>query len=183
VVPGRCVGAQLYRFRHDDRVQFAPCQRAQLDAGLVALQRLRLSLTITRLFFGHVPDRLGGACVALGSVLIEAIGLVLIWLAAVQTIATVGAVLTGAGFALVYPRLGVEAVRRTPPESRGLAMGAYTAFLDVGLGFGSPTLGLIANWAGLSSVYLSGALLVLGAAIISIRLLYAPPREASPIAG
>jgi predicted MFS family arabinose efflux permease len=90
--------------------------------------------------------------------------------------AAVGAVLTGLGYALVYPGLGVEAVRRAPPESRGLAMGAYTAFLDVALGFGSPTLGLLAGWAGLSSVFLASALLVLGAMIIALRLLQRPSK-------
>ena len=84
------------------------------------------------------------------------------------------------GFALVYPGLGIEAVRRAPPQSRGLAMGAYTAFLDVALGFGSPALGLIAGWAGLSSVFLAGALIVLCAAAIAARLLLVPrPLESS----
>ncbi|MBV9778123.1 MAG: MFS transporter, partial [Acetobacteraceae bacterium] len=98
------------------------------------------SLVAARLFLGHMPDRLGGARVALVSVLIEAAGLALIWLAPSQAVAVAGALLTGLGFALVYPALGVEAVRRAPPQSRGLAMGAYTAFLDVALGFGSPAL-------------------------------------------
>jgi MFS family permease len=130
-----------------------------------------LALTAARLFFGHLPDRLGGARVALISDLIEAAGLALIWLSPGQVVAVAGAVLAGSGFALVYPGLGVEAVRRTPPRSRGLAMGAYTAFLDIALGFGSPALGLIAGWAGLSSVFLAGALLVLGASVITVRLL------------
>jgi MFS family permease len=133
-----------------------------------------ISLTAARLFFGHLPDRLGGARVALISVLIEAVGLALIWLSPSQVVAVAGAVLTGFGFALVYPGLGVEAVRRVPPQNRGLAMGAYTAFLDVALGFGSPALGLIAGWAGLGSVFLAGALMVLGTAAIAIRLLYSP---------
>jgi MFS family permease len=132
------------------------------------------SLTSTRLFLGHVPDRLGGARVALVSVLIEAIGLALIWLSPGRTVAIMGSVLTGAGFALVYPGLGIEAVRRSPPESRGLAMGAYTAFLDVALGFGSPALGLVAGRNGLGSVYLTGALLVLSASVIALRLLHSP---------
>ena len=80
--------------------------------------------------------------------LVEAAGLALIWLASGPVMAAAGAALTGFGYSLVYPGLGVEAVRRAPPESRGLAMGIYTAFLDVALGFGSPALGLIAGWAG-----------------------------------
>lgn len=132
------------------------------------------ALVAARLVLGHLPDRLGGAKVALISVFIEASGLVLIWLAPVQACAVVGALLTGLGFALVYPGLGVEAVRRAPPQSRGLAMGAYTAFLDIALGFGSPALGLIAGWAGLGAVFLAGGLVVLCAAAIATRLLLAP---------
>jgi predicted MFS family arabinose efflux permease len=106
------------------------------------------------------------------SAAVEAIGLACIWVAPGRSVAAAGALLIGAGFALVYPGLGVEAVRRAPPQSRGLAMGAYTAFLDVALGFGSPALGLVAGWAGLSSVFLAGTLLVLGASAIALRLLW-----------
>jgi MFS family permease len=129
------------------------------------------ALVIARLLLGHLPDKLGGAKVALVSVLIEAAGLALIWLAPGEVPAVAGALLTGLGFALVYPGLGVEAVHRAPPQSRGLAMGAYTAFLDVALGFGSPALGLIAGWAGLGSVFIAAALVVLCAAAIAMLLL------------
>ena len=95
----------------------------------------------------------------------------LIWAAPGRALAVGGALLTGFGYALVYPGLGVEAVRRAPPESRGLAMGAYTAFLDVALGFGSPALGFVAGWEGLSSVFLTGTLFVCGTALIALWLL------------
>ncbi|GGF39402.1 UPF0226 protein YfcJ [Aliidongia dinghuensis] len=126
---------------------------------------------VTRLIFGHLPDRLGGAKVALVSVLLEAAGQALIWLASGPVLALGGAVLTGLGYSLVYPGLGVEAVRRAPPESRGLAMGAYTAFLDLALGLASPALGLIASGAGLGTVFLVSALTVLCSAVVAVRLL------------
>src|SRR5919199_4902471 len=132
------------------------------------------ALVIARLFLGHLPDRLGGARVALMSAGIEAIGLALIWSAPGRLIAAIGAVLTGIGYALVYPGLGVEAVRRAPPDSRGLAMGAYTACLDLALGVASPALGLIASGAGLGAVFLAGALVVLGAAAVAARVFKGP---------
>jgi MFS family permease len=132
-----------------------------------------VSLVVSRLLFGHVPDRLGGARVALVCVLIEAAGLALIWLAPHVATAAAGAALAGIGYSLVYPGLGVEAVRRALPQSRGLAMGAYTAFLDVALGFGTPVLGLIGGRLGLDTVFLVGALAALGAGAISMRLLFA----------
>ena len=131
-----------------------------------------IALVAARLFFGHLPDRLGGAKVALACVFVEAAGLVLIWIASTPIVATVGAAITGLGYALVYPGLGVEAVRRAPPEDRGLAMGGYTVFLDVALAFGSPVLGLTAGWSGLSSVFLASSVIVLGAAPVAAWLLH-----------
>jgi MFS family permease len=132
------------------------------------------ALVAARLFLGHVPDRLGGAKVALGSVLVEGLGLALLWLAPGPITAAVGAALTGCGYALVYPGLGVEAVRRAPAQNRGLAMGAYTVFLDVALGFGSPALGLVAAAQGFSAAFLLAAMLVLSATGIAARLMASP---------
>ena len=59
-------------------------------------------------------------------------------------------------------------------------MGAYTVFLDVALGFGSPLLGLIAGWAGLGTVFLVTAIIVACAAIIAVRLLVSPAPRKDP---
>jgi predicted MFS family arabinose efflux permease len=131
-----------------------------------------IALVTARLFFGHIPDTLGGAKVALVCVFIEAAGLALIWFASSPALAALGATLAGFGYSLVYPGLGVEAVKRAPPQSRGLAMGAYTVFLDVALGLGSPALGLLAGWTGVGSVFLASAVLVLGAAVVAGWLLH-----------
>jgi MFS family permease len=135
-----------------------------------------LAFVIARVALGHLADKIGGAKVALTSVLIEAAGLALIWFASSAELAFAGAVLTGFGYSLVYPGFGVEAVRRAPPQSRGLAMGAYTAFLDLALGLASPALGLVANEAGIAAVFLASTLVVMCAAGIAVRLLNASSR-------
>jgi MFS family permease len=126
---------------------------------------------LTRLFFSHLADRFAAAKVALICVLVEAAGLALIWLSPALAIALTGAALTGFGYSLVYPGLGVEAVRLVPAQNRGLAMGAYTVFLDVALGFGTPVLGFLADRAGLGSVFGASMLFALGAAGIAAALL------------
>ena len=143
----------------------------------LAFTAYAVALIAARLGLGHLPDRIGGARVALGSALIEIAGLLLIWLAPGALVAAIGAALTGFGYALVYPALGVEAVRRAPPQSRGLVMGMYTAFLDVALGFGTPALGLIAGRWGLGTVFLASAMAVLAATAFA-ALLLAPPAKA-----
>jgi MFS family permease len=127
---------------------------------------------VTRLFLGHVADRYGGARVALICAAIEALGLALIWLSPWSAPALLGAALTGIGYSLVYPGFGVEAVRKLPAQSWGLAMGAYTAFLDVALGFGTPALGLLADVAGLGAAFIASMLAALGAAAIAAALLF-----------
>jgi MFS family permease len=129
---------------------------------------------LARIAFGHLPDRIGGAQAAFVSVFIEAAGLALIWLASSIAVAVSGAGLAGLGYALVYPGLGIEAVRRVPPQSRGLAMGTYTAFFDLGIAVASPALGLVARAAGLGAVFLVSTLVVLGAAGVAAWLLRVP---------
>jgi MFS family permease len=140
----------------------------------VAFTSVSVGFILGRVAFGHLPDRIGGSRVALACVVIEAAGQALIWLAPSAALVFIGAALTGIGYSLVYPAFGVEAVRRAPPMSRGLVMGAYTAFLDLALGVANPALGLLAGHAGLRSVFLASTVVVLCASAIAIRLLRAP---------
>lgn len=130
-----------------------------------------------RLLFGHLPDRIGGAKVALVCVLIEVVGQLCIWQAGTPALVYLGAALTGFGYSLAFPGFGVEAVKRTPPQSRGAAMGAYVAFLDLSLGITSPLAGALARHGDVGTVYLAGSVAVAGAVLIALRLL-APPRAA-----
>jgi MFS family permease len=140
----------------------------------LALTALCTAFMAGRLLFGHLPDRLGGARVALVCVLIEAMGQGLIWLANTSAVVLAGVTLTGLGYSLVYPGFGVEAVSRAPPQSRGLAMGAYTAFLDVSLGLSSPVLGLVASRTGLGTVFVVSTGVVLCAAAVALARVRAP---------
>ena len=126
---------------------------------------------LARLFLGHLADRFVAPRVALLSVLVEAVGLGLLAVSPSLAAALAGAALTGFGYSLVYPGLGVEAVRLIPPQNRGLAMGAYTAFLDVALGFGTPALGFLAERAGLGSAFVASMVAALGAAGVAGFLL------------
>ena len=140
------------------------------EPAWLAFTIFAIAFIAARLLLGGLADRIGGARVAMVFVVIQAAGLALLWAAPWATLGFIGAALTGFGYSLVYPGLGVEAVRRAPPEGRGLAIGVYTAFLDVALGLLTPALGLLAQVAGLGSVFLASALLALSALPIAARL-------------
>jgi MFS family permease len=120
-----------------------------------------------RLLLGHLPDQVGGRRVALWSLLVEAIGQSLVWGAPQEAVALAGAFVTGLGCALIYPALGVEALKRVPPASRGSAIGAFAAFLDIAYGVAGPAAGLVAGAFGFAAVHVLGAIAaLLGAALV-----------------
>lgn len=144
----------------------------------LAFTAFGIAFIAARLFFGHLPDKLGGARVALLCVLVEAAGLLLIWGAHSPALAYLGAALTGWGYSLAFPGFGVEAVRRAPPESRGIAMGAYVAFLDISLGITGPALGAVAGTWGLEAIYLLSAVVVSLSVLVALRLMRRPLTQA-----
>jgi MFS family permease len=126
----------------------------------LAFTVLSVAFILCRLFFGYVPDKVGGIKVAFVCVLVETAGQAMIWLAPSSNWALAGVALSGFGYALVYPGYGIEAVRRVAPENRALAMGTFTAFLDLALGVSGPALGLVASSAGFRAVFLASAIIV-----------------------
>ena len=135
-------------------------------AGLV-MTAFGVGFILVRLVLGHLPDKMSGYRVALWSLVIEAIGQAMVWTAPYEVVALVGALVTGLGCALVFPALGVEALKRVTPANRGSAMGAFVAFLDIAYGISGPAAGIIAGHFGYAAVYLFGAICALiGAALV-----------------
>jgi MFS family permease len=107
-----------------------------------------------RLLFSGTINRWGGFRTALVSLAVEFAGLLLLSLGAVPFAAEAGAALSGAGFSLVFPALGVEAIRKVPERSRGSALGVYTAFIDLSLGISGPIAGVIIGRLGYPPAFL-----------------------------
>jgi MFS family permease len=140
--------------------------RGWTHAGLV-MTAFGVGFIFIRVALGHLPDRIGGSRVALWSLVIEAIGQAMLWRAPHEWVALSGALVTGVGCALVFPALGVEALKRVLPANRGSAMGGFVAFLDIAYGLAGPGAGLVAGQFGYAAVYLFGtASALLGAALV-----------------
>lgn len=122
-----------------------------------------------RFFFAGQIKRRGGVFVAIASLLVEAVGLMVIGSFPSQACALAGAALTGAGFSLLFPALGVLAVNRAGPYNRGAALSAYSIFLDLAIACSGFTLGPIIELSGYRAMFLSSAgCCLLGAAISSM---------------
>jgi MFS family permease len=114
-----------------------------------------------RLLFANTINRHGGFPVASVCLATESLGLAMLWLTHSEPLAFVGASLTGFGFSLVFPALGVEAVRHIPPQDKGTALGAYGVFMDFALMIIGPAAGAIITGYGYPPIYLFAGICVL----------------------
>jgi MFS family permease len=148
------------------------------NAGL-SLSFFGVSFVTARLLFADTINRFGGYKVAIVSLVVETSGLLLLWAAANPALALAGAGLTGFGFSLVFPALGVEAVRRVPTQSQGSALGIYTAFVDLSLGISGPLAGTIVGAAGYPAIFLFAALMAMASMALLVTLSRKPVERAS----
>lgn len=140
------------------------------EGAAFTLTLFSLGFVATRLVFSNAIVRFGGVRVSLVSFAIESLGLLLIWQGRSPLMVDMGALLTGSGFSLVFPALGVEAIRRVTLQNQGSALGLYSAFLDFGLGITGPLAGLLISWQGVDAIYLAASLVVLMAFMMILRL-------------
>lgn len=128
------------------------------------------SVVAMRVVGGWLPDRFGPIPCALGAGVLEAVGLLVIAAADSVAVAVVGAVAMGSGFALLFPSLALLVVNRVPEERRGVAMGTFTAFFDLGMGIGGPLAGAAAALGGYEAAFWLAAACALGVVGVAVSL-------------
>ena len=135
----------------------------------------------TRLLLGRLPDRFGGRASAIAAGIAEAVGLTLLAATGSLAVAVAGAVVMGMGFSTLFPALALIVVNRAGERRRGGAVGAFTAFFDIGVGLGAPLVGAIAAIAGYPAGFWAAA--VCAAAGVVLTTTISRPAAAAPPTG
>ena len=149
-----------------------------IGGGASVFTVFALAVFASRLVLSRVPDRAGARRTATAAGLIEALGLAVIASAHALGVALLGALVVGVGFSMLFPSLALMVVGEVGEDRRGSAMGAFTAFFDIGVGLGGPIAGLTASLAGYPAVsYLSAA------AALGTAFLAAMPERAPALLG
>jgi MFS family permease len=143
-----------------------------IGGGAIVFTAFALAVFASRLVLSRIPDRWGAKPTAAAAGLLEAAGLGIVAIAASLSVALLGAVVVGIGFSMLFPSLALMVVGEVGNDSRGSAMGAFTAFFDIGVGLGGPICGATASLAGYPAVFVLSALAALGTATLAIL-----PRE------
>jgi predicted MFS family arabinose efflux permease len=125
---------------------------------------------VARLLFINAIKRLGGFTSAIACMGVETFGLALLWISPNTGIALTGAGLAGLGLSLVYPALGVEAIKQVPITSRSAGLSAYAVFFDLAMAIAGPAMGAIALGMGYASIFFVASLLSLGGLMLTVML-------------
>jgi predicted MFS family arabinose efflux permease len=140
------------------------------SGAALCLTAFGVAFIAARLLFIKAINRFGGFPVAMACLSVESLGLLLLWMAHSPWMAMAGSALGGFGFSLVFPAVGVEAVKRVTENNRGTALGVYTAFADVSFFLTGPLAGAVIGMYGYASVFLFALISVLAALVIVVVL-------------
>jgi MFS family permease len=143
-----------------------------VEHGTLAFSVFAVSVVVTRLLGGDLPDLIGPVRCAFGAAAIEAAGLALIALAPSLALTLIGCVAMGAAFSTLYPSLLLAVVDRVPETRRGSAVGTFTAFFDLGVGLGGPLTGAAVAVGGAYSAafWLAACFAALSALTVATRV-------------
>lgn len=135
--------------------------------GALCLSVFGVLFVASRLIFSNAINRFGGINVAIVSLAVEVLGLTMIGLATHPYLALVGAGVAGLGFSLIFPALGVLAIKTVPAANQGSALAGYGLFIDLSLGVTGPLIGGVADSFGLNYIFpVSIAIVLIGLALV-----------------
>lgn len=138
--------------------------------GAAVFAAFAATVVASRVLLGWLPDRIGPVRCAIGAGCVEAAGLVAIAGAESIAVAALGAVAMGAGFSLLFPSFALAVINRVPIERRGVAMGTFTAFFDLGMGIGGPLAGAAAALGGYPAAFALAAACALSTVLVALSL-------------
>jgi MFS family permease len=134
-----------------------------------------------QLYTGALSDRVGRKWLIAGGMLVQAAALALIAATTGFGVWCLGAVLLGAGTAMVYPTLLAAIGDVAHPAWRARSVGVYRLWRDGGFAVGALVAGIVADVAGLSgAIYTVAALTAASGVVVAVRMYETHPRQPDP---
>jgi MFS family permease len=120
---------------------------------------------------GPLSDRIGRRSLIAGGMIVQAVGIWLTVIVPQYGAWVVGAVLQGAGTAMVYPTLLAAIADHAHPSWRASSLGVYRFWRDLGYAIGALLSGVIADALGLEvAIHVVAALTLLSGGLVGLTM-------------
>lgn len=146
--------------------------------AVLCLSVFSILFIIGRIIFARFMNVYGGMKTAVACLALESLGLMILWMANGPQVAILGAGIAGLGFSLLFPALGVEAVKLVPASNKGAALGGYGLFIDISLGITGPLVGAVASHFGMMYIFAFSTCVVFTGFILAILIYHQRKKEA-----
>ena len=136
-----------------------------------------------QLYTGGLSDRIGRKGLIAGGMLIQAVAIA--WIAATNTfwVWAIGAVILGAGTAMVYPTLLAAISDVAHPQWRARSVGIYRLWRDAGFAIGALLAGILADLISIeAAIWAVAALTAASGIVVAVRMYetHPPPGRQRP---
>lgn len=125
-------------------------------------------MILSRPITGKLYDRLGEHYIVYPSIVLYAIGLVVLSQSHSIFLFLTAAAIIGLGYGTLFPSFQTIVVTSSAPHRRGLATSTFLLFYDTGIAVGAFVLGMVASSVSYHAMYFSSAIIV----VISLAMYY-----------
>jgi MFS family permease len=132
-----------------------------LDSGALFFVAYAIGLTLIRPFAGRELDQKGPRRVIIGGLSILILGISLLASSTHLEWFLLASFITGLGMGSILPTILTMVVNLVEPEKRGVANSTFFTLVDVGVSVGTLSLGLLANYTSVATMYYISALIIL----------------------
>ena len=143
--------------------------------GPFAFSTWAIMVLLTRFFLGGLPDRLPAWVTYYAGLTSMASGLAILAFAPGPVASVVATTLIGFGFAFPWASVGATVLKRTDRHTRGSTVGVLSAFVDIFVGTGSFTAGMLADRFGYNAAFMLALAGIGCAAVAGTRVFRAHP--------
>lgn len=125
-------------------------------------------LLVSRPFTGRWFDQFGANIIVFPGIVLFSIGLFILSQASSGFIFLLAAAFIGLGWGTLFPTFQTIAIQSAPPKRRAMATATFLSVFDMGIGFGSYIVGLLASGLSFSQLYFYGSFYVLAGMAVYI---------------
>ncbi len=166
-----CISAMLFAFSYSSIISFMAVYTTELGMPIAAMYyfiTFAISIMVTRPIIGKLLDSKGPSYLIIPSLIIFALGLMIMGSATSLFQILLSAVILGVAYGAIFPSFQTITIKLSPVDKAGSATATFFLFYDSGFGLGAFALAVVASYFGYAKMYM----IVSGLILLTLLLYY-----------